>query len=340
MAPTIQEIADTLGISKTTVHRALSGTGRISLKTKQKILDLAKELNYTPNTIAQSLRSKRTMTIGLVLRDIIVGHYYAEILAGIESVAKEKGYVINIACSEDDITRESEILQNFCMRQVDGIIIAPVKDSNLGNYDLLERYRIPFIFIDKYIENIKADIVTADCKTGVKEAVKLLYNSGKRRIAFLNGYESGCITISQRIEGYEEQLSELHATYTKIIESKLFANEDKLCGHLAIKQELIGSTQDNKIDALICANDSLAFGALKAITEVGLKIPQDIAIVGNNNDIMTEYVQPMLTTISQPKLVMGRMAINLLISRIEEEKKASETKYYALPVTLIVRGST
>ncbi len=340
MSPTIQEIAENLGISKTTVHRALNGTGRISPKTKKRVTEYAKKIGYRPNTIAQTLRTKRSMTIGLILRGIMVGHYYSEILSGIEIIAGEMGYVINIACSGDNIDKEREIIQNFIERRVDGIIIAPVSGSYIENYEQLNQLGVPFVFIDKFVDGVAADVVTADSKDGVKKAVRLLLNTGRKRIAFLNGFEGDCITIAQRIEGYKESLLASNNTYIKIIDSEFYATEDKMCGFLAIKQFINTNSQDNLFDAIVCANDSLAFGALKAIIQSGLRIPEDIALVGNNNDTMTEYVQPMLTTISQPKADMGRMAINLLMKKIEKNVSCEDFGFYSLPVSLLVRGST
>lgn len=343
MNPTIQIIADELGISKTTVHRALSGTGRISDETKKRVLDLAEKLDYTPNTIARSLRSKRSMTIGLILRGMMVGHFYSEILAGIEEVAAEAGYVINIACSADNAQVESDIILNFCRRQVDGIIIAPVEDSNLSNYKLLRQHNIPFVFIDKYVENVPADVVTADSKTGVKKAVHTLLQNGRHRIAFLNGFERNSITIQERIAGYREQLSAEQNEFQMVIDSKYYGKEDTMCGYVAVLQTLQRMSPSDRIDALVCVNDSLAFGALKAIREFGLSVPQDIAVVGNNNDKMTEYVYPMLTTLSQPKREMGRMAMKLLLDRIRNSGAPADTDeygFYSFPVSLLVRDST
>lgn len=336
---TIQQIADELGISKTTVHRALTGTGRISAQTKQRVLDLAEKLDYTPNSIAQSLRSKRSMTVGLILRGIMVGHYYSEILAGIEEVATNAGYVINIACSSDDSETEATIIQNFCRRQVDGIIIAPVENSFPGNYKLLQQHNIPFVFIDKYIKDIPADVVTADSATGVKRAVHYLHTNGRNRIAFLNGFERNSVTIQQRLKGYREQLLADHKDYQLVIESDYFGKEDTLCGYSAMCHALQRLSPGERMDALICVSDSLAFGALKAIREFGLRVPEDIAVIGNNNDSMAEYVYPMLTTLSQPKQDMGRLAMRLLLHHLTD-KEDTQYGFYSFPVSLLIRNST
>ena len=329
---TIQKIADELGVSKTTVHRALSGT-------KQQVLELARKFDYTPNSVAQSLRSKKTKTIGLILRGMMVGHYYSEILAGIEEIAVKSDYMIIIACSGDSKQTECNIIRNFCRRRIDGIIIAPVENSDPQNYLLLRQNGIPFVFIDKYVKGIDADIVTADSKTGVKKAVEYMLSHGRQRIAFLNGYEQHSVTIQERIAGYTEQLASYNNPYQMIIESKLFGKEDTLCGYTAMRHTLQRLAPSEYMDGLICVNDSLAFGALKAIREFGLVVPQDIAIIGNNNDQMTEYVFPQLTTISQPKSEMGRAAMSLLLKRIEVDN-SDEYGFYSFPVSLLIRDST
>lgn len=347
MKLTIQQIADQLGISKTTVHRALSGTGRISPETKKKVQELAESMGYTPNSVAQSLRSKHTMTVGLVLRGMMVGHYYAQILAGIEEEASKAGYMIHIACSGDDAKTEAAILQNFCRRQVDGVIIAPVEGSFPENYVSLSRHGIPFVFIDKYLETVPADVVTADGESGVKAAVQYLVSTGRKRIAFLNGYERNSITTRQRLQGYHTQLKKEGISFSRVIESDYFGKEDTLCGYSAIRQVLQQKTETEQMDALLCVNDSLAFGAMRAIREAGLQIPKDIAVIGNNNDSMTEYVFPRLTTLSQPKLDMGRLSMKLLLQRIkaqeetdEETKTSDKEGFYSFPVSLIIRDST
>ena len=337
MPSTIQDIADRLHISKTTVHRALTNTGRISEKTKAKILEIAQEIDYRPNDIARSLRSKRSQTIGLILRDITVGHYYSEILSGIEEIARDVNYSINIGCSGGDVTKEKRLIYNFYSRQVDGIIIAPVSSSASENYEFLKKEKLPFIFMDKYIPEIETDVVTSDSRGGIAQAINHLVRLGHQKIAFLSGLEYPSITILHRIDSYKTMLAQNNLSFQQIIFSDTYGTDDRQCGYYAMRDYLMN--QSDRATAVVCVNDSLAIGTMKAVKEAGLSIPRDMAIVGNNNDKITEYLDPQLTTISQPKVEMGRRAMMLLLKRIEHYSER-DYAFNEFPTTLVVRGST
>lgn len=339
MPATIQDIADKLKISKTTVHRALSGTGRISKKTEALILETAQEVDYHPNDLARSMRNQKTMTIGLIFKDLKVGHFYSEILSGIDEIATKQGYVLNVSFSGNDPQKEKSAIYSFCQRRIDGLIIAPVNHSILENYTFLRNQKIPFVFLDKYVEEIPADVITADNKIGIGQAVKHLMERGHTRIAFLSGSEYPSITILKRLQAYQEELDHNHLYFKKVLYSEDFLGDDRNCGYYAVNEYLSETPKDDWATAMICVNDSLAFGAIRAIKDHNLSIPHDMAIIGINNDPMSAFVSPRLTTLSQPKMEMGRAVSRLLLNRIADSTE-NEYQFKSFPMSLVIREST
>ncbi|MGE5605214.1 MAG: LacI family DNA-binding transcriptional regulator [Bacteroidota bacterium] len=340
MGATLDDIAKKVGVSKTTVYRALNSKSRISEKTRELILKTAKELKYVPNTLASGLRSKRSMVIGLIFSDLIAAHFYAEIFHGIEDVATRNNYGVIFACSNGRIEKETKLLTLFSERQVDGIIVAPTWGIDINCYLRLKDQRIPFIFIDKSLDNITTDIVTTDDFTGGIEATEYLIGLGHQKIAILLGPEYPCSTIEKRIEGYRHALKSNGLKYEKIINLHKNIQNQKEYGYLAIQNYLDQAEHD--ATAFFAINDSLAIGAIKAFRERGFKIPEDVSIIGYNNDEIDRFFDVQLTTVSQPKYEMGRKAMELLLQRINHrnESEADDNYYYInMKPELIIRES-
>lgn len=338
MSYTLKDIANELKVSTTTVHRALNGTGRISEETKTKVLEVAEKLQYHPNDIAKSLRSKKSMTIGLILKDMMVGHFYAQILKGIDEIATKEGYIINIAFSGGDPEKEKLMINSFCNRKMDGIIISPVTHSFVENYDYLKLNKIPFVFLDKFIPEVKADVVTSDCSVGIKKAIDYLVSLGHKEILFLSGSEYPSITVIDRINEYDKQIKNHNLSFSKVIYSNDYVGDDRNCGYCIVKNYLDDKSPDEKPTAMLCVNDSLAFGAIRALKDFGYKVPADMAVIGFNNDVMSDFISPRLTTIAQAKDEMGRAAMRILIDRINNYED-TDYIYKSFPTSLIKRDS-
>lgn len=336
MAVTIKDIAKEAGVSKSTVSRALNNQSRISPETKKKILEIAKKMNYRHNKLATSLRSNKSMVIGLIFPGFMAGHFYAEIFHGIESYCTEQGFGVLIGSSYGLSDKEEELIKILQERRVDGIISAPTRGVDLELYKQLQKENVPFIFIDKYLPEIKADQIVIDNKYGAYLAVKHLIERGHRRIAFLSGPEYPCTTIEERFLGYESALSENGISYRKVIKTDNNVYNQRESGYKAVKGFLQTSEE---VTAIFAINDSIAIGAIRAIKESGLKILEDIALVGFNDDDISSYFEKSLTTVSVPKFEMGRKAAQLLINRIKGLEQG-EVKKIALEPKLVIRQTS
>ena len=199
MAITIKDIAKIAGVSKTTVSRALNNQGRISQDTREKILQIAKETNYRHNKIATSLRSNKSMVIGLIFPGFMAGHFYSEIFHGIESYCTKKGFGVLTGCSDGVAQKEEKIIELLQERRVDGIIIAPTSGINLDYYQQFKNERLPFIFIDKYLPEIEAARIIVDNKKGAYLAVKHLIEKGHKKIALLRNDFRDILKLSTKI---------------------------------------------------------------------------------------------------------------------------------------------
>lgn len=341
MSATLDDIAKRVGVSKTTVYRALNGKSRINEETRARILQASKELNYVRNTLASGLRSKRSMVIGIIFSDLIAGHYYSEIFHGIEDVATKNDYGVILGCSKGDIEKEKKLLLLFTERQVDGIIVAPTYGADINSYIKLKENKIPFVFIDKSIDNIAADIVTTDDVFGSMEAVNHLIGLGHKKIAVLIGPEYPCSTIERRIEGYRHSMSNSGLDYDRLIgigDSGI--TNQKEYGYRAMLSYL--DSDEPKATAVFAINDSLAIGAIKALRARGLKVPDDVAVIGCNNDDIDQYFDTQITTISQPKYEMGKKAMEILLERMKRENGTANVdnyQYVNMKPSLIIRQS-
>ena len=341
MSATLDDIAKRVGVSKTTVYRALNGKSRINEETRARILQASKELNYVRNTLASGLRSKRSMVIGIIFSDLIAGHYYSEIFHGIEDVATKNDYGVILGCSKGDIEKEKKLLLLFTERQVDGIIVAPTYGADINSYIKLKENKIPFVFIDKSIDNIAADIVTTDDVFGSMEAVNHLIGLGHKKIAVLIGPEYPCSTIERRIEGYRHSMSNSGLDYDRLIGiGGSGITNQKEYGYRAMLAYL--DSDEPKATAVFAINDSLAIGAIKALRARGLKVPDDVAVIGCNNDDIDQYFDIQITTISQPKYEMGKRAMEILLERMKRENGTANVdnyQYVNMKPSLIIRQS-
>ncbi|ACL71047.1 LacI family DNA-binding transcriptional regulator [Halothermothrix orenii] len=336
MAVTIKDIARAAGVSKTTVSRALNNKGRISPETREKILKIAAKMNYRHNKIATSLRSNKSMVIGLIFPGFMAGHFYSEIFHGIEAYCTEKGFGVLIGCSDGLAQKEEEIIKLLQERRVDGIIIAPTHGVDLDYYHQFKKEKLPFIFIDKYIPGIEADRIVVDNKKGAYLAVTHLIERGHKKIALLSGPEYPCTTIEGRLEGYLKALEDNGLTYRKIIKTDKNVYNQRESGYKATKEFI----KDNDgVTAIFAINDSVAIGAMRAIREAGLRVPQDMAIVGFNDDDISLYIENSLTTISVPKYKLGEKAAQLILERIEGQADTGQ-RIITLEPDLVVRDTT
>lgn len=338
---TIKDIARELNISPSTVSRALKNHKDISTRTKKLVNDLAKQLDYQPNTIALSLRKSQTNTIGVIIPEI-VHFFFSTIINGIEEVAYKNGYNILLCQSNETFEKEVADSRALINSRVDGMLISCSRETN--NYDHLEdiyRRDIPLVFFDRFYDGIPANRVLVDDYEGAKSAVQHLVDQGYKRIAHLAG-PSGLHISSDRLRGYKDVLKKSKLAFdenlVKYHNRKLEYVDD---GYIKTKELL---DMADPPDALFAHQDLHAIGAMKAVKEKGLSIPEDFGIVGFSNWQISSYTDPPLSTVSQFGYKMGMEAANMVISQIRHKNSSSNEPYKLqssiIKTELIVRGSS
>lgn len=335
---TIKDIARELGISPSTVSRALKNHPDISAETKKAVHELAEKLNYQPNIVALSLRHRKTNTIGVVIPEI-VHYFFSTVISGIESVAYEAGYNVILTQSNESAQREATDLKALFNSRVDGMLISISRETN--HYEHIESILskdVPVVFFDRSYDNPNTSKVLVDDYEGAYEAVKHLIEQGCKRIAHLE-MAPGLAIAEDRKRGYVDALKD----HNLPVDEKLTiicpsgSLED---GQRAAEQLL---SLKNLPDSIFANNDLLAFGAMQVIKKRGLKIPDDIAIVGYSNWFFSALMDPPLSSVHQPGFEMGMEAARLLISQIEmKEKGESEVvpEKKILKTHLVIRESS
>jgi LacI family transcriptional regulator len=329
---TLSDIARDLKVSIVTVSKALRNQGRISDRTRNRVLKRAKELDYRPNLVARSLVTRRTYTIGLLLPDF-THPFFAEIAKAIAETVRPRGYHVIISYFEEDPALERIEADSLMSRRVDGLILASSQPP--GRLDLFEPLRIrklPFVLIDRPISGIAASFVGVDNDAVGNLATTHLIAQGCRRIAHLRGPKIGLAT--KRLNGYLAALrkNKLKAPPGYIVD----AGFQDHTGYEAMKNLLKVTPVP---DGVFCYNDPVAIGAMRAILEAGLNVPDDVAIVGAGNVHYSDALAVPLTTIDQKTREIGARAAELLLEQIELKRPPRPKTILFVP-ELVPRKST
>ena len=329
---TIKDIASELGISPSTVSRALKDHPDISLETKRLVNDLAKKLNYRPNIIALSLRSQRSNVIGVIVPEI-VHYFFASVICGIEEIANKHGYSVMISQSSEDYNKEVAACDAFFNGIIDGLLVSVTKETQTySHFQRLEAEGIPIVFFDRIVEEISSDRVIIDDFVGAYQATEHLIIQGRRKIVHFEGPQSRLIG-QNRLNGYLKAMSDNGV----VIDKSLLIPCDTYHSALSETQKLI----DNKVkfDSIFTVNDFTAAGAIKILQKNGLRVPQDVSVVGFGDDLTAEMLDPALTTVNQPGFEMGRKAMEMLIQRIRQTNP-EPPRTEVLKTSLVVRDSS
>jgi DNA-binding LacI/PurR family transcriptional regulator len=329
---TIIDIAKKLGISASTVSRALSNHPDIRKDTKDQVNKIAKELNYTPNPIARSLKNSTTKTIGVQVPEI-KHDFFSSAISGIEDAAYKAGYTILVSQSNENNEREIMNTRMLIQHRVAGILVSISQTTQNCNHfkEVLTR-NIPLVFFDRVSEEINASKVIIDDYKIAFEAVSYLITKGYKRIAHFGGPKQLNI-CSKRHDGYMDALKK--AGLPIISGFVRVGGLHELDGYEMMDAVMNGS---NLPDAIFAVNDPVAIGAFQRIGESSLRIPQDIALMGFSNNKITSLVNPPISTVNQPSYEMGMKAAEMLIEQIEGKDKTIRT--VILEASLIKRGST
>jgi LacI family transcriptional regulator len=336
-AITIKDIAKALGISTSTVSRALRDSHEISPETKQLVLDTAEKLNYRPNPIALSLKERRSRSIGVVVCEI-ANSFFSQVINGIESIAYDRGYNVIISQTHESYDREVMDLHYLSSRSVDGLLISVSTETNdMSHLKQLHEKGLPIVFFDRITDEIDTHMVIVDNFRGAYEATEHLIQNGYKKIAAIANSEFLSIT-HERLAGYREALVAngikpddkyvKHCFYGGMIFSEI---EDAINKLMTLKQ---------KPDAIFATSDKLTTGCLKTLKRRGLKVPDDMALVGFSNSDIAELLNPSLTVVKQPAQEMGQTAIELLLQIIESKRPIKDFEKRVLTPKLILGESS
>lgn len=336
-AVTIKDIAKELGLSTSTVSRALRDSYEISVETKKAVLQCAEKLNYRPNPIALSLKEKRSRSIAVVVCEI-ANSFFSQIINGIESIAYDKGYNVIISQSHESFQRETNDLQFLASRSIDGLIISVSSETeDMTQLKKLFDKGLPIVFFDRITEEMNTHLVTVDNFNSAYKATNHLIENGFKKIA--------CLTNSAHLSISKERI----AGYTKALEEHSFTiNEDyiKYCSHGGLLSDETEKAMEElfsleeRPDAIIGLSDRLTTGALRFLQKKGIMIPEEMGLMGFANGEFTEFLNPSLSIVRQPAFEMGQTATELLLQVIESKRPVKEFTKKVLETELIVRNST
>jgi len=329
---TIKDIAQELGVSPSTVSRALKGHYEISEETRTAVEKLAKKLNYQPNSHALSLRSSKTHTIGVVIPEI-VHFFFSTVISGIEQVAHSRGYNVIITQSNESYEREVANVNTLFYKRVDGMLISFSKETyDFAHVEALREQGVHVVFFDRNAGLDGYSSVIVDDFQGGYLATKHLLDQGYSKIAHIAGPQSLTI-MQQRMNGYKQAL----ADYGIALNEDLIVYEEDMSydAGFNLTWSLI---QKHKVDAIFAVWDMAALGAVKCIKEIGLDIPKDVGVVGFSNWQFTEFTDPSITTVEQPGFEIGAKAAEKLLNEIESDEYSQQLT--TLETKLIVRQSS
>jgi LacI family transcriptional regulator len=331
---TIKDLARELSISPSTVSRALRDHPDISKDTKRRVTEAAEKHNYQPNQLAQSLQKKRSNIIGVIVPEIR-HHFFSTVISGIEEVAYEHGYTIMVCQSNEVLAREVINAQAMVANRVAGLLIAI--SSETTDYTHLESVLgqgVPLVQFDRVVEELDTSKVVVDDYRAAYEAVTHLTECGHRRIGHMAGQE-GIALNRHRYEGYRDALRDNGLEYEE--KFHLLGGYREEDGREGAKRFL---AMDEMPDAILAINDPVAVGLFSEFKKAGVRIPEDVALVGFSDTPAAALIDPALTTVYQPAFEMGRTAVTLLMKQFEAEDDNFVPETVTLDTELLVRGSS
>lgn len=328
---TIKDIAKKAGVSASVVSRALNNKYGVSEKTRAKIIRIARELEYYPNVLARSLVTRKTETIGVVIADISEP-FYSRIIKGMYTVADRVGYTLLFSNSYESLEKTNILHKMVDSERVDGLVII---GSNIRETDFvlnLLKERIPFVLVERRLEDPTVNCLWVENEEGARQATDYLIEKGHTRIAHISGTQDIQVAID-RLAGYKRALADANIPFNpEFVRTGNFLHEG---GYRATKELLQMASRPT---AIFAGNDTMAYGALQAISEFGLAIPDEIAVIGFDDLEFSVLTNPPLTTIHQPRFEMGKKAIDILLQLLTGEEESSGVKA-AFPTQLVVRRS-
>ncbi len=329
--PTIREVASLAGVAPITVSRVINNAGYVSTETRLRVEEAIRQSGYVPNTLARSFRWKQTGMLALVLTDI-TNPFWTTVARGVEDAASDAGLNVILCNTDESASEQNRYLQALAQKQVDGVLLVPV-DSVLEPIRFMQKQNVPVVVLDRRLPELVADVVRCDSEDAAYRLVQLLLNLGHRRIALLNG-PAAVSTAADRLAGYRRALAE--AGLSSEAGAVFYGAFTVSSGHDMTCQALARPLPPT---ACFAANNFIAIGALKALAEAGLVVPDDMALVGFDDLPMALVVDPFLTVAVQPAYEMGHKATELLLARLSGQAPAAFCEI-VLPAQIVERRST
>lgn len=334
---TLKEIAKKLGISITTVSKALKNYPDVSEKTKAAVNELCQKLHYTPNSFAVNLRTKESKTIGLIIPEVM-HHFFSNIINAIIDEAEKKGYLVIILQSNESLELEKNQIELLINKRVDGILLSLSKESNNDAHiqEVINR-KIPLVMFDRIAKLSNCSKVIIDDQKAAFDAVQHLIDKGCKKIAHFRGPLNPQISIDRYI-GYKKALEKNNITF----DSKLIYTCEDITFQEGIDYARLMIEEHPDVDGIFAITDLVAVGAMSYFNEVKIKVPEQIKIIGFSNWFMSQVVTPKLSTVEQPSTEMGLAAFDLLLEEMNcrRDNLPFTPRTVVLPTELLVREST
>ena len=334
---TLKHIARELGVSISTVSKALKNSEEISRETKEKIQAFAKLYNYRPNNIAISLKNKRSRNIGVIIPDI-VHHFFTTCVRGVEKYANAKGYNVIVCLSDDSFDKEVINMEMLANGSIDGFILSLSMETQMkkdfNHLKEITEQGIPLVLFDRTTDDVDCDKVVIGDREAAFMAVKRLIDGGRKRIGFITSDQYMGI-VKDRMDGYYDALKK----YDIAIDPNLVL----VLPGMQIDEEAVNDYIENQnLDAIITVNEIFAVHAMRTAQRKGFKVPEDISFIGFTDGLLSLYANPSLTAVAQHGEKMGEHAARMLINKIESENEEEEETYTTeiIKATLIEREST
>lgn len=328
---TIRDVAKKSGVSITTVSRVLNNHPHVREETRQKVLDVLREMNYVPNANAGSLARKSTSIIAVLVPDI-TNTFFTTLVRGIEDKASENELLVILGNTDEDPGKEQIYIHKFLERRVDGLIVVPVENRR-KNLKIIQRHELPLVLVDRRVEGVGTDFVGSDNYQGARLLVNHLIELGHRNIAMLSGPKEVSV-FQERVEGF---LSAMHEKQIPVKPEFILYGQkpNKENGHSLTRRLLNCNTRPT---AIFAANNSLAAGTVTALQQAGLNVPGDLSVACfDDND--TNSFNPFFTSVIQPAYMMGYVAAEILIKRFKADRKGQANRIL-MQTELVRRQST
>lgn len=330
---TIYDIAEALSLSPATISRGLKDHPAIRKDTRKRIMDKAREMGYQHNSFASNLRRNRTNTIGVIVPRLN-SYFMSTVIAGMEKVANAAGYNLIISQSMESVQKEISNVNTLFNSRVDGLLVSLAYDTeDISHFDMVLDKNIPLIFFDRVFEHPQCTSVVIDNYKAAYEVTQHLIAQGSKRIVHISANQKRNVYID-RLKGYRHALADANIPYD---DNLVFYNNLSDQAGIEVSQAILA--MDEKPDGIFSANDACAVSCIRQLKMAGVKVPQDIAVVGFNNDPLSKVIEPNLTSVNYPGQEMGEIAASTLIRRLDQREGVT-LNTIVLRHDLVVRESS